>query len=82
MVLIVSAVLASRTRWSPVVTTPVRDDRAIGQIIRGALRIWRDHPLAMAWIGLVYIPVAFATSLIQVAIQALPFVDHRAGAGG
>ena len=24
-----------------------------------ALRVWRDHPLAMAWVGLVYIPVAF-----------------------
>ncbi len=82
IVLIVSAVLASRTRWSPVVTTPLRDDRAIGQIIRGALRIWRDHPLAMAWIGLVYIPVAFATSLIQVAIQALPFVDHLLALAG
>jgi hypothetical protein len=70
-----SAVLASRTRWSPVSTTPLREHRAIGQIIRAALRVWRDHPLAMVWVGLVYIPVAFVTSLIQFGVQQLPFVD-------
>jgi hypothetical protein len=76
LVMLLSAALASRTRWSPVATTPLREPRAIGQIIRAALRVWRDHPLTMVWVGLVYIPVAFVTSLIQLGVQQLPFVDH------
>jgi hypothetical protein len=82
IVLIVSGVLASRTRWFPVRTVPLRDDRAIGQIIRCSLRIWRDHPLVMVWVGLIYVPVAFATSLIQVVIQWLPFVDRMLALAG
>jgi hypothetical protein len=76
LIMLLSAVLASRTRWSPVTTTPLRERRAIGQIIRAALRVWRDHPLAMMWVGLVYIPVALITSLIQFGVQQLPLVDH------
>jgi hypothetical protein len=76
LLLLLSTVLASRTRWSPVDTTPVRRERAIGQIVRAAFRVWRDHPLAMLWVGLVYIPVALVTSALQFAIQKLPFVDH------
>jgi len=71
-----SVVLASRTRWSPVVTSPVRQRRAMGQIFRAALRVWRDHPLAMARVGLVYVPLALLTSALQAAIQAIPFADH------
>jgi hypothetical protein len=74
--LILSAALASRTRWAPVVTSPLRRQRAMGQIIRAAVRVWRDHPLAMSWVGLVYLPVAFITSMIQAGIQQLPLVDH------
>jgi hypothetical protein len=74
--IVVSAVLAGRTRWRPIVTTPVRTRRAIGQIIVSALRVWREHTLAMVWIGLVYVPVALLTSFIQVGVQRLPFVDH------
>jgi hypothetical protein len=76
LAMLLSAALASRTRWSPVATTPLREPRAIGQIIRAAVRVWRDHPLAMVWVGLVYIPVAFVTSLIQLGAQQLPLVDH------
>ena len=76
LLLLVSTMLASRTRWSPVTSTPVRAERAIGQIIRVSLRVWRAHPLAMAWVGLIYIPVALVTSMLQLAIQKLPLVDH------
>jgi hypothetical protein len=76
LVLALSTMLASRTRWGPVVTKPLRAHRTIGQIIRAALRVWRDHPWAMAWVGLVYVPVSLAASLLQIAIQHVPFVDH------
>ena len=75
VVVVISAFLASRTRWSPVLTAPIREDRAIGQIIRAALRVWRDHPGTMTWVGLVYIPLAFVTALFQAGVQELPFVD-------
>jgi hypothetical protein len=71
-----SVVLASRTRWSPVITTPIRERRAMGQIVRGALRVWRDHPVAMAWVGLIYVPLALVTSFVQAGLQALPLADH------
>jgi hypothetical protein len=73
---LLSSVLASRTRWSPVETMPLRERRAIGQIVRSALRVWRDHPLAMMWVGLVYVPVAFVTSMIQLGVEQLPLIDH------
>ncbi len=76
LLVVLSSVLASRTRWSPVTGSPVRERRAIGQIMRVSVRVWRAHPLAMAWIGLIYIPIALVTSLVQVGIQQLPLVDH------
>lgn len=76
LLLVLSTVLASRTRWSPVTSSPVRSRRSIGQIIRASLRVWRAHPLAMAWIGLIYIPIALVTSAIQAVIQQLPLADH------
>ena len=36
----------------------------------GWLRVWRDHPLHMLWVGLVYIPVAIVSSMIQFGILA------------
>lgn len=76
ILMILSVVLASRTRWSPVVTSPIRERRAMGQIFRAALRVWRDHPLAMARVGLIYVPLALVTSFVQAGIQALPLADH------
>ena len=76
LLLLVSTMLASRTRWSPVTSTPVRAERSIGQIVRASLRVWRAHPLSMARIGLIYIPIALVTSALQAAIQKLPLVDH------
>jgi hypothetical protein len=63
------------TTWTPVTTRPLRDRRAIGQILRGSWRVWLAHPRAMLAIGLIYIPVTIATSAIQYGILAIPLVD-------
>ena len=68
-------VVSRQTRWSPVTTRPLRIDRASGQILRSALRVWRDHPATMLTIGLVYVPVSIVSSILQAIVLNLPFVD-------
>lgn len=64
------------TRWRPVTTTPIRHSRALGQIAAAAYRVWFARPGAMVAIGLISIPVAFATAIVEVAVESLPFVDR------
>lgn len=64
------------TRWRPVTTTPIRHGRALGQIAAAAYRVWFARPGLMVTIGLISIPVAFATALVEVAVESLPFVDR------
>lgn len=64
------------TRWRPVTTTPIGHGRALGQIAAAAYRVWFARPGAMVAIGLISIPVAFATALVEVAVESLPFVDR------
>lgn len=64
------------TRWRPVTTTPIRRSRALGQVAAAAYRVWFARPGAMVAIGLISIPVAFATAIVEVAVESLPFVDR------
>jgi hypothetical protein len=64
------------TRWRPVTTSPVRHDRALGQIAGAAYRVWFAKPGVMVAVGLISIPVAFATALVEVAVESLPFVER------
>lgn len=70
-----AAILARRTRWSPVRTKPLQSDRAVGQILRASLHTWRDRPQLLIWVGLVYIPIAIASTLVYLAVSAIPLVD-------
>lgn len=67
--------LVRRTRWSPVETQPLVASRRTGQILRAAGRVWIPNARQMLAIGVVYVPVAIAVSIVQVGIQAIPFVD-------
>jgi hypothetical protein len=61
--------LAVRTQWRPTVPTPLRRERAAGQIIDTSFRIYWEHKWLLVPIGL----VAVLTGSIAVAAQALLF---------
>lgn len=63
------AALAVRTQWRPTVPTPLRRERAAGQIIDTSFRIYWEHKWLLVPIGL----VAVLTGSIAVAAQALLF---------
>jgi hypothetical protein len=67
--------LVRSTRWSPVTQTPLRSDRAVGQILRASWRVWLRSPREMLLIGSVFVPVAIATSALQAGLLAIPLVD-------
>lgn len=63
------------TTWSPVVTQPLRHDRAMGQILRAAIAHWSRHPRVMLRLGLVAVPVSVIVSLVGLVVLQVPFVD-------
>ena len=63
------AALAVRTQWRPTVPTPLRRERAAGQIIDTSFRVYWEHKWLLVPIGL----VAVLTGSIAVAAQALLF---------
>ncbi len=82
MLVAIVVLAVRRTTWHPVVTEPVVADRAFGQIIRAAGRLFARHPIAMLGIGFVYVPVGLVTSVIEAGVLALPFVDDLLGVAG
>ena len=76
------AVVAMSTSWRRVETRPIRQRRAIGQILRASGRVVRDRPVAMAVIGVLAVPVALLTSALQWTLLAVPPIDAVVGAGG
>ncbi len=50
-------VLASLTRWRPVDLTPLRQERAFGQMIRAARQLYGRHWRSFVLIGLTSIPI-------------------------
>lgn len=67
--------LTRRTRWGPVTTRPLVAERRTGQILRGSWRVWLPNARQMLTIGLVYVPVAVVTSIVQAGLLAVPFVS-------
>jgi len=63
--------ILTRTRWKPVETEPVECPRTIGQILRTAFRLYKQHRRLFLGIGAVFLPIgAFFTG-----IEALLFED-------
>jgi hypothetical protein len=74
--------LVRSTRWSPVEVRPLRAERAVGQILRASVRVWRRQPRVMLAVGLLYAPVALVTAAVQAGVFALPFVDELVEVAG
>ncbi|MGH3013030.1 MAG: hypothetical protein ACRDMY_14495 [Gaiellaceae bacterium] len=51
------AIPALRTRWRPVVSEPIRETRAGGQIMDAAARLYAEHVRVLAPVGLVAVPL-------------------------
>jgi hypothetical protein len=67
------AIPALRTRWRPVVATPLRERRAGGQIVDAAGRVYWENRRVLLPVGLVAVPLGG----MAVGAQALLF--HRTG---
>ena len=85
VVFFVGRLLARRTDWSAVSTTPVVARRRSGQILRAAVRTYVRAPHVYVSIGLACIPIAFGTGiLIWLLVQVPgvgPFVELAGGVG-
>jgi hypothetical protein len=57
--------LSRRTRWSPVEPYPIDEVRTAGQIYRGAGRIYLRHRWLFLGIGVVFVPLAVISALLQ-----------------
>ena len=63
--------LARRTVWSPVEPSPIRTRRSLGQIIAGALLLYRRYPGPMLVAGLLYLPFGAVGALLHAGLTAL-----------
>jgi hypothetical protein len=66
--------LLRRTRWDRVPAYPVVRRRRSGEIVRAALRLYRQHVPAFVIAGLLAVPVGVLAMLDVLVIQHLPYV--------
>jgi len=64
-------VLARLTRWGPVELTPLRQERAFGQLIRAARQLYGRHWRPFALVGLTSIPIIGAIYGVEQLFGAL-----------
>jgi len=75
------------TRWRPPDPLPIRHRRGGGQILRAALRLYRNNPRTFIGIGAVFIPVSVAAGAVQwvlfhlTTLTGLVNLDGHRGAG-
>jgi hypothetical protein len=62
------AIPALRTRWRPVVSKPLREQRAGGQIVDTAARVYAEHSRVLAPVGLVAVPLGGLAVAGQLAL--------------
>ena len=62
------AIPAVRTRWRPVVSKPLREQRAGGQIVDTAARVYAEHFHVLAPVGLVAVPLGGLAVGAQLAL--------------
>ena len=60
-----SSMAARSTRWNPPVPVPLRRRRATGQIVRGALALYRQHPRPLLALGALFVPAAIVEAIVQ-----------------
>lgn len=66
---------ARRTRFAPVVITPIRQRRHFGQILRGAFRLLRQRRWLFLGIGVIFVPVGLIGVALQSLTPSIPAVD-------
>jgi hypothetical protein len=70
----------TRTAWRPPVAWPIRRRRRWGQLLSSAWATYRAHPRLFLGIGLVFIPVGVAATLLQYLLFRVltftPLVDE------
>ena len=64
-------VLASLTRWRPVELTPLRQERAFGQLLRAARQLYGRHWRPMVLVALTSIPIIAAVYGIETLFETL-----------
>ncbi len=62
------AIPALRTRWRPVVSKPLRERRAGGQIIDAAARVYAEYVRVLVPVGLVAVPLGGLAVAAQLAL--------------
>jgi hypothetical protein len=62
------AIPALRTQWRPVVSKPIRERRAGGQIVDAAVRAYWEHIRVLAPVGLVAVPLGGVAVAAQLAL--------------
>ena len=61
-------VTANNTKFRPVVASPLRERRRFGQIVRGALRIEREHWTLFFAIGAIFVPLGIIATALQTVV--------------
>ncbi len=65
LIMLAGAVAARRTTWRPPDPLPVRAVRGGGQILRGSLRLYRNHARTFVGIGAIFIPISVVAAGAQ-----------------
>jgi hypothetical protein len=70
-VILLLVVLVRLTRWRPVELTPLRQERAFGQLVRAARQLYGRHWRTMVLVGLTSIPILAAIYGVQQLVEAV-----------
>ena len=60
-----TSMAARSTRWTPPVPVPLRRPRQTGQIVRGAITLYRGHPRPLLALGALFVPAAIVEAIVQ-----------------
>jgi len=74
LLVLVGRFLVGRTDWRPVAPLPLVRRRSVGQVLRGAITVYRSRPLSFALLGLIVVPIGLVSALVGSVLQRLPIV--------
>ncbi len=65
----------SRTRYRPIVDTPLRRQRRLGQMLSASVRLYRKNLFLFLGTGIIYLPMALIAMGVQRLLSKPPFLD-------
>jgi hypothetical protein len=74
VVVVVVRFLVGRTTWAATEPLPLARRRSVGQILRGAVAVYRRRPLRIAATGLIAIPVGTAAAIAGAVLTNVPLL--------